>query len=45
MSGKKLPYSRKEAKVWGWKVLNGFIQDPITPFKADYSFDADGMEV
>jgi len=43
VTSNKRAYSRKEAKEWGKKVLNGFIQDPITPFKNDLSFDAEGM--
>jgi len=40
---KQLPYTRREAKAWGKKVLRGFIQDPFTPLKDDYSFDEEGM--
>ena len=39
----KLPYTRSQAKAWGKKHIKGFIQDPITPFHDDFSFDEAGM--
>jgi len=40
---KKLPYSRKEAKEWGKKVLNGFITRSFYSIQNDFTFDAEGM--
>ena len=41
--GKRLAYTRGEAKAWGRRVMKGFIQDPFTPFNDDLTFDAVGM--